>query len=63
MEREPERDLEEMQEQADRLAERTEAARDEWDEKKADSGVPGALEDVAEMDAGDAPETDYPSKS
>jgi hypothetical protein len=63
MEREPEQDLEELQEQTDQLGEQIEEAREDWQAKKDDDKVPGALGDVTEMDADDAPETDYPSKA
>ena len=51
-----ERELDEMQERTDRLEEETSDAREDWERKKADAGVPGA---VGEPDAGDdAPEID-----
>ena len=42
---EPERDVEEMQERSDRLEERIENTREDWEQKKRDSSVPGAAGD------------------
>jgi hypothetical protein len=44
-EREPERDVEEMEKRSERLEEEIEDTREEWERKKRDSGVPGAPQD------------------
>jgi hypothetical protein len=41
----PEREVEEMQERADRLEEEIEHVREDWERKKADPSVPGAAGD------------------
>jgi hypothetical protein len=43
----PERELEEMQDQADQLGKDVEEVRDDWETKKRDSSVPGAGGDAA----------------
>jgi predicted nuclease with TOPRIM domain len=51
-----ERELDEMEERTDRLEDETSEAREDWERKKADAGVPGA---VGEPDEGvDTPEID-----
>lgn len=62
MTEEPEKQLEQLQAQSDQLQEQIDEARQDWERKKADDKVPGAVGDVTEMDADDAPETDYPAK-
>ena len=42
---EPERDVEEMEERAERLEQDIEDARDDWEAKKRDPSVPGAPDD------------------
>lgn len=59
---EEEREIERLERDGERVEDRIEEARADWERKKADDGVPGAVGDVAEMDAEDAPETDYPAK-
>jgi hypothetical protein len=59
---EPERQLDEMQERADRLEEEIGAVREDWERKKQDSTVPGAAGDPERAEAGPQPETNYPSK-
>lgn len=39
---EPQRELEHMEEQSERLEEHIEEARDDWESKEQDSSVPGA---------------------
>jgi len=51
---EAEFELAEMEERSDSLAEDIEAAKDDWAQKKQDSGVPGA--GVGEHDEGPDPE-------
>ena len=46
----PERELEDMQEQADRLEDEIGDAREDWERKKADSSVPGAVGEAKETD-------------
>ena len=41
----PERELEEMQERADKLEEEIDDVRKDWERKKGDPGIPGALDD------------------
>jgi hypothetical protein len=43
--REPERKLEDMEERSENLDEEIDAARKDWEGKKQDPGVPGALPD------------------
>jgi hypothetical protein len=59
---EPERDVEEMQERADKLEEEIDEVREDWERKKSDSTVPGAAGDPEKAEEGPQPETDYPSK-
>ena len=62
MTEEPEREVEEMQERADKLEEQIDAVREDWERKKADPSVPGAAGDPARAEKGPQPETNYPSK-
>jgi hypothetical protein len=56
---EPERDVEEMEERSERLDDEIGDAREDWERKKADASVPGAVgdpeesEDDAELDPRD----------
>ena len=50
-ERPPERDVEEMEERAQRLEHEIADARQNWDRKRKDPGVPGALEPDEDDDA------------
>ena len=61
-EREPERELEELQDQSDSLGERAAEARDDWERKKADPAVPGAEPDPGSMESEDPEATAYPAK-
>ena len=45
MSEEPEREVEEMQERADKLEDEIDEARKHWERKKADPSVPGASSD------------------
>jgi hypothetical protein len=58
--REPERELEDLEERAERLEEDTDATRKDWESKKQDPGVPGAVPD-ADADDNVPPEADEPS--
>ena len=55
----PEDELDDMQEQSDRLGDEIDDAREDWERKKADSSVPGAVgepdesEDDLEIDPRD----------
>jgi hypothetical protein len=51
---EPERELDEMQERSDRLEHEIGAAREDWERKKQDSGVPGATGDQDDDEDDDA---------
>jgi hypothetical protein len=46
----PERELEEMQKRADKLEDEIEDVREDWERKKGDSGVPGAVDDQEDED-------------
>ena len=61
-EHEPERELEEMQDQSDSLGEQISEAREEWDAKKQDPGVPGADGDPQAAESEDPKLTAYPAK-
>jgi hypothetical protein len=61
-EHEPERDLEEMEERADKLEQEIEDAREDWEAKKRDPSVPGAAGDPEQAEQDIQPEADYPSK-
>ena len=62
MSEEPERELEDMEERADRLEDEIDEARQDWERKKADPQIPGAVGDPERAEDGPRPETDYPSK-
>jgi hypothetical protein len=47
---EPERELEDMQERADKLEQEIDDVREDWERKKGDSSVPGATGDQDEDD-------------
>jgi hypothetical protein len=59
-----EQELDKMQERTDRLEGEIDEARDDWERKKADPAVPGAQPD--DQDHGDdeepPPEAQYPAK-
>lgn len=58
-----ERELTDMKERADRLGDHIDEARDDWEAKKRDSGVPGAAGDPDRAEEGGKhPETAYPGK-
>jgi hypothetical protein len=58
-----ERELADMEERSEALDEQIGAARKDWEEKVADSGVPGAGGDPERAKAGGRhPETAYPAK-
>jgi hypothetical protein len=59
---EPERELQDMQERADRLEEEIDEVREDWERKKGDSHIPGAAGDPESAEEGPQPETNYPSK-
>jgi len=62
MTEEPERELEEMQERAEKLEHEIDEVRKDWERKKADPSVPGAAGDPQKAQSGPQPETDYPAK-
>ena len=59
-EHEPERQLDELQDQADSLGDRVSEARDDWESKKADPAVPGAGGDPLAAQS-DHPEGQFPA--
>ena len=62
MTEQPEREVEDMQERADKLEDEIDEVREDWERKKADSSVPGAAGDPEKAEEGPQPETNYPSK-
>ena len=61
--KEAERELADMEERSDRVGEHIDEARKDWDEKVADSDVPGAVGDPDRAEEGGRhPETAYPAK-
>jgi hypothetical protein len=59
---EPERELEEMEERAEKLEDEIDQVRKDWERKKADPSIPGAAGDPQKAEDGPQPETNYPSK-
>ena len=58
-----ERELADMEERAEKLGDRIDEARDDWEAKKRDSSVPGAGGDPDRAEeGGQHPETAYPAK-
>jgi hypothetical protein len=51
-----------MEQRSGHLEDEIEAARDDWERKKRDSGVPGAAGDPEQAEQGRQPETSHPSK-
>ena len=60
-EREPEQELEALQDQSDSLGDRVAEARDDWESKKADPAVPGADGDPLAAQS-DHPEDQFPAQ-
>jgi len=58
----PEREIDEMQERADRLDDEIGKVREDWERKKRDPSIPGAAGDPERAEEGPQPETNYPSK-
>jgi hypothetical protein len=58
----PERELDEMEQRAEKLEDQIDEVREDWERKKADSSVPGAAGDPEKAEDGPQPETNYPSK-
>jgi hypothetical protein len=56
------REAADMEHRADELDEEIDEARDDWERKKRDSGVPGAAGAPERADEGPEPETSYPAK-
>jgi hypothetical protein len=46
--REAERELEDLEERSERLEDETDAAREDWERKKQDPSVPGAVPEAGE---------------
>jgi hypothetical protein len=59
--REMQHDLEEMEEQSDRLEGEIDEAREDWERKKRDPSVPGAAGDPDRAEEDLPPEADEPS--
>jgi hypothetical protein len=57
-----ERELDQMQERSDRLESEIGETRKDWESKKADPAVPGAVPDDAGGDDEPPPEAQYPAK-
>jgi hypothetical protein len=58
-----ERELDDMEERADKLGDHIDDARQDWEAKKGDSKVPGAAGDPDRAEEGGRhPETAYPAK-
>jgi hypothetical protein len=57
-----EREADEMQKRSDKLESDIDDARQDWERKKADPGVPGAAGDPSKAHDGPEPETSYPAK-
>ena len=62
MSEQPEREIDEMQERADRLDDEIDKVREDWERKKRDPSIPGAAGDPERAEEGPQPETNYPSK-
>jgi hypothetical protein len=60
---EAERDLADLEKRSEQLGDEIDAARSDWEAKKADPSVPGAAGDPSHAEAGGRhPETAYPAK-
>jgi hypothetical protein len=57
-----EREADAMAERIERLEHETDEAGDDWERKKRDPSVPGAVGDPEKAESGPQPETNYPSK-
>jgi hypothetical protein len=57
-----ERELDEMEQRSERLEGEISDAREDWERKKADSGVPGAPGGHEEAEDGPEPGATYPTK-
>lgn len=60
--KEPERELDELQDQVDSLGEEISGAREDWERKKHDPAVPGAGGDPHAAESDDPELTAYPAK-
>jgi hypothetical protein len=58
---EPEREVEDMERRSEQVGEDIEAAREDWERKKADDSVPGAGGMPQKAEGGLPPEADYVS--
>jgi predicted nucleic acid-binding Zn-ribbon protein len=61
MSEKPEREVEDMEERAERLEDEIDDAREDWERKKHDPSVPGAAGDPEQADEDLSPEADEPS--
>jgi hypothetical protein len=57
-----ERELDDMEEQADRLADDIRATREDWERKQRDDSVPGAGGEPERAESGPQPEQEYTDK-
>ena len=57
-----ERELDDLEEQGDRVEEHIGDARSDWESKKADDSVPGAAGEPSEVEDEPPPEQQYPAK-
>jgi hypothetical protein len=57
-----EREADEMEKRVERLGDETDQVSEDWERKKRDPGVPGAVGDPQKRENGPQPETNYPSK-
>jgi hypothetical protein len=57
----PEREVEEMEDRAERLDQDISEARKDWERKQADDHVPGAVGQPEQAEGGLPPEADYVS--
>jgi predicted nucleic acid-binding Zn-ribbon protein len=58
----PEREVEELQKRSDRLEQEIEDTREDWENKKRDSDVPGAAGDPERAEEGPETGAKYPTK-
>ena len=59
---EVERELDEMEERSERLEDEIDETREDWERKKRDPSVPGAVGDPERADDEPPPEQQYPAK-
>jgi predicted nucleic acid-binding Zn-ribbon protein len=57
-----ERELDDMEQQSERLEDEIDATREDWERKKRDDHVPGAAGEPEQAESDPGPEADYPAK-